>query len=107
MTPFKKKNHLFIVAVLGLHGCAGFSLLVVSGGYPLVAVRGILTAVASLVAEQGLQGPRASAVAAPRLYCGAWVQMLCSLGDLPRSGVDPLSPALAGGFFATEPPGVP
>ena len=27
-----------------------------------------------------------------------------SLGDLPDSGVKPASPALAGGFFTTEPP---
>ena len=26
-------------------------------------------------------------------------------GDLPNSGTEPVSPALAGGFFATEPPG--
>ena len=29
------------------------------------------------------------------------------LGDLPDSGMEPLSPALAGGFFTTEPPGKP
>ena len=27
-----------------------------------------------------------------------------SLGDLPDSGIKPASPALAGGFFTTEPP---
>ena len=27
--------------------------------------------------------------------------------DLPESGIDPVSPALAGGFFTTEPPGKP
>ena len=26
-------------------------------------------------------------------------------GDLPDSGIEPTSPALAGGFFTTEPPG--
>ena len=26
---------------------------------------------------------------------------------LPRSGIEPMSPALAGGFFTTEPPGKP
>ena len=26
---------------------------------------------------------------------------------LPRSGIEPVSPALVGGFFATEPPGKP
>ena len=28
-------------------------------------------------------------------------------GDLPGSGIEPESPALAGGFFATEPQGKP
>ena len=28
-------------------------------------------------------------------------------GALPRSGIEPLSPALAGRFFTTEPPGKP
>jgi len=27
--------------------------------------------------------------------------------DLPRPGMEPMSPALAGGFFTTEPPGKP
>ena len=30
-----------------------------------------------------------------------------SLGDLPDPGTEPRSPALAGGFFTTEPPGKP
>ena len=30
-----------------------------------------------------------------------------SPGDLPDSGMEPVSPALAGGFFTTEPPGEP
>ena len=28
-------------------------------------------------------------------------------GDLPDSGIEPASPALAGGFFTTEPPRKP
>ena len=28
-------------------------------------------------------------------------------GDLPDPGIEPASPALAGGFFTTEPPGKP
>ena len=28
-------------------------------------------------------------------------------GDLPDSGIEPASPALAGGFFTPEPPGKP
>ena len=30
-----------------------------------------------------------------------------SLGDLPDPGIEPVSPALAGGFFTTEPHGMP
>ena len=30
-----------------------------------------------------------------------------SPGDLPDPGIEPASPALAGGFFTTEPPGKP
>ena len=34
----------------------------------------------------------------------AWVPFP-SPGDLPDPGIEPTSPALAGGFFTTEPPG--
>ena len=30
--------------------------------------------------------------------------MLHGLWDLPESGMEPMSPEVAGGFFATEPP---
>ena len=30
-----------------------------------------------------------------------------SPGNLPHPGIKPMSPALAGGFFTTEPPGKP
>ena len=43
---------IYLLAVPSLGCCAGFSLGVPSGGHSLVAVRGLLTAVASLVAEQ-------------------------------------------------------
>ena len=52
-----KKIIVFIclfLPVLGLHCCAGFSLVAVSGGYCLVAVLRLLTAVASLVVEHRL-----------------------------------------------------
>ena len=38
--------------------------------------------------------------------CGAWTE-LHSLWDLPRSGIRLRSPALAGEFLTTEPPGEP
>ena len=45
--------YLFL-AVLGLCCSVGFSLVVTSGGYSLVAGHGLLIAVVSLVAEHGL-----------------------------------------------------
>ena len=47
---------LIFLAVLGLCGCTGFSLVVAGGSSSLVAVRGLLIAVASLAAEHRLQG---------------------------------------------------
>ena len=60
-------NGFIFLAVLGLHRYGGFSLVLGSGGYSVVAVGGRLNAVVSLVAEHRFWGPRASAVVAPRL----------------------------------------
>ena len=57
----------FILALLALHSCTWtFSSFREQGG-SLVAVRGFLTAVASLAVEHRLQGAQASAVVGPRL----------------------------------------
>ena len=58
-----------------------------------------------------------SVVAAPRLWSTGLVVVwcmdlatlgpLCGMWDLPRSGVEPMSPALAGGFFTPEALGEP
>ena len=37
--------------------------------------------------------------------CGTRAQLLCGMWDLPGPGLEPVSPALAGGFLTTEPPG--
>ena len=39
--------------------------------------------------------------------CGAGASLLRGLWDLPRPGLEPMSPALAGGFLTTAPPGKP
>ena len=55
---FKKNNVISLsLAVLGLCCCTSVSLVVTSRGYSLVAMRGHLTVVASLVAEHGALGP--------------------------------------------------
>ena len=47
-----KKNYLWLCWVFD---AVRLSLVAVSGGYPLLAVRGALIAVASLVAEHGVE----------------------------------------------------
>ena len=49
----KKNNLIYLLTVLGLRCCSGFSLVAVSRGYSLVAVHGLLIEVASLVVEHG------------------------------------------------------
>ena len=39
--------------------------------------------------------------------CGSWGQLLLGMWDILGSGIEPVSPALAGRFFTTEPPGKP
>ena len=88
------------MAVLGLRFCArAFSSC--SKWRPLfIAVRGPLTIAASLVAEHRLQTLRLSS-------CGSQAQLLHGMWDLPGPGLEPVSPALAGGFSTTAPPGKP
>ena len=65
-----------------------------------IAVCGPLTIVASLVAEHRLQMRRLSS-------CGSRAQLLRGMWDPPRPGLEPVSPALAGRFSTTAPPGKP
>ena len=37
--------------------------------------------------------------------CGTWTWLLQGMWNLPRPGIECMSPALAGRFFTTEPPG--
>jgi len=39
--------------------------------------------------------------------CGVWTSLLHGVWDLPGSGIELVSPALARGFFTNEPPGKP
>ena len=39
--------------------------------------------------------------------CGARAYLLCGMWEPPGSGIEPMSAALASGFFTTEPPGKP
>ena len=88
------------MAALGLRFCARAFSSCGEKGPLFIAVRGPLTIVASLVAEHRLQMRRLSS-------CGSWAQLLRGMWDLPRPGLEPVSPALAGGFSTTAPPGKP
>ena len=54
---------MYFFAELGLRCCTGFSLVAENGGSSLVAVHGLLIAVASLVAESRLWGTQAFVLA--------------------------------------------
>ena len=91
--------YLFL-AVLGLRFCARAFSSCGERGPLFIAVRGPLTIAASLVAEHRLQTHWLSS-------CGSWAQLLSCMWDLPRPGLEPVSPALAGRFSTTAPPGKP
>ena len=93
--------YLFIyvfMAVLGLHFCARAFSSCSRWGPLFIAVRRPLIIAASLVAEQRLQTHRLST-------CGSWASLLRGMWDPPRPGLEPVSPALAGRFSTTAPPG--
>ena len=98
--------------MLGLHGCACFSL-VVSRLYSLavaaspVAEHRLLARWTSVVAARGLGSCGSRALGHRLNSWAARIYLLRGMWDLPRPGIEPVSPTLAGGFFSTEPPGKP
>ena len=88
------------MAVLGLRFCARALSSCSERGPLFITVCGPLTIAASLVVEHRVQTRRLSS-------CGSWAQLLRGMWDLPRPGLEPVSPALAGRFSTTVPPGKP
>ena len=86
----------------------GLSLVAASGGHSSSRCggrsssrrAGLFTIAAPPVAGHRLQTRRLSS-------CGSRAQPLCGTRDPPRPGLEPVSPALAGRFSATAPPGKP
>ena len=83
------------MAELDLRFCAKAFSSCGKRGPLFIAVHGPLTIVASLVAERRLSS------------CGSRAQLLHGMWDLPRPGLKPMSPALAGRCSTTAPPGKP
>ena len=88
------------MAVLGFHFCARAFSSCGKRGPLFITVHGPFTITASLVAEHRLHTRRLSS-------CGSRAQLLRGMWDLPGPGLEPVSPALAGRFSTTAPPGKP
>ena len=88
------------MAVLDLRFCARAFSSCGKRGPLLITVRGPLTIPAPPVVEHRLQTHRLS-------NGGSRAQPLRGMWDLPRPGLKPVSPALAGRFSTTVPPGKP
>ena len=78
----------------------GLSPVAAGGGHSSSRCAGLFTIAASLLAEHRLQTRRLSS-------CGSRDSLLHGMWDLPRPGLEPVSPALAGRFSTTAPPGKP
>ena len=61
----------------------------------------------SVVVAHGLSSCGSRALERRLSSCGAWAYLLCSMWDRPGPGLEPVSPALAGGFLTTASPGKP
>ena len=102
--PFFLINSYFIYLLIYLFSCVGSSFRARAfsscgkRGPLFIAVHGPLTIEAPPVAGHCLQMRRLSS-------CGSWSQLLRGTWDPPRPGLEPASPALAGRFSTTAPPG--
>ena len=77
----------------------GLSLVVASGDHSSLRCAG-LSPSRPLVEEHRLQTRRL-------INCGSRAQLLRGMWDLPRPGLEPVTPALAGRLSTTAPPGKP
>ena len=88
------------MAALGLCSCARAFPSCGKREPLLIVVHGPVTIEASLGAEHRLQTLRLS-------NCGSRAQLLQGMWDLPRPGLEPVFPVLAGRFSTTAPPRKP
>ena len=98
------------MGMLGLRCCSGFSLLAASRGCSLAAVHGLLIELASLVKQvlgcSGFGSCSFRTLEQRLSSCGSGAQLFSSMWNLPRAGIEPVSPALEGEFLTTGPPGM-
>ena len=87
----------------------GLSLVAASRGYSLLWCAGFSLQWLFLLQRMGSRHAGFSSCGLRALErrlcsCGSWASLLRSMWDLPRPGIKPMSPALAGGFLTTGPP---
>ena len=90
----------------------GFSLVAASRGYSSLWCAGfslwwLLLLWSTGSRHAGLSSCGSRALERRLSNCGTWAQLLRGMWDLPGPGLEPMSPALAGGFLTTVPPGKP
>ena len=97
--------YLFIylfLAVLGLRFVRGLSPVAASGGHSSSRCAGL-----SLSRPLPLRGTGSRRAGSAAVAHGPSRSVACGMWDLPRPGLEPVSPALAGRFSTTAPPGKP
>ena len=124
--PFSASNSLFLknYFISFIFGCIGSSLLCAGflqlwrvgatlrcgarashcSGFSCCGAQALGTW-ASVVVARGLSSCGSQALECRLSSCGARAQLLRGTWDLPGPGLEPVSPALAGGFLTTAPPG--
>ena len=90
----------------------GLSLVVASRGYSSLWCAGFSLLWFLLLPSTGSRHTGFSSCGSRALErrlgsCGTRAKLLCGMWDLPRPGLEPVSPALAGEFLTAEPPGKP
>ena len=112
---FRFLNHFEFIFVYGMRKCSFlkifylfFGCVWLCAGFLQLQRAGATLHRGAWASHCGAQalGVRASVVVAHGLSsCGTWAQLLHGMWDLPGPGIKPMSPALAGGFLTTVPPG--
>ena len=105
-------NFIYFLAALGLCCCAQAFCSCGEQWLLFLVVPGCLIVVAPLVTVPGLQAHGLSNCGLLPLKhrlssCAIQDWVLLGMWGLPGPGIKPVTPALTGGFFSTEPPGKP
>ena len=83
----------------------GLTLVAVSGGYSLLWCVGFSLWWLLLLRTMGSRRVGSVVAVHGLSSCGTRASLLRGMWDLPGPGLEPVSPALAGGFLTTAPPG--